>query len=123
MPREKYVPKPIYAVPVEPFKNAQEAWFWFVRCQRLRRLGARLGDGPGQVARPCDPDDIYRAVRGLADRQRIGPEHLDVLLRFGIRESPPDSRCSDEQRPARLWAESLDRLTTVLRHKGILECA
>lgn len=123
MPREKYVPKPIYDVPVQPFTTAQEAWFWFIRCHRLRRLGARFADGPGQVARPCDPDDIYRAVKGLARRRRIGPEHVDVLLRFGIRESPPDSRCADERRPALLWAESLDRLTTVLRSKGILECA
>jgi hypothetical protein len=103
-----------------PFADAAEAWFWFVRCHRVRRAGARLADGPVQTIRPCDPDDIYRAVSGLARIGRIGHEHLHVLAHFGLREAPPDPRCPGERRAARLWDESLDRLTTVLRQKAIV---
>lgn len=120
MPRFRYVPKTVPEVPCAPFADAAEAWFWFVRCHRLRRDGARLSDGPGDTTRPCDPDDIYRAVAGLVRRGRIGRRHLGVLSRFGLRESPPDPRCGDEVQAARLWTESLDRLTTVLRRKAIV---
>lgn len=120
MPRERFIPKPIYDIPVVPFENAEDAWFWFIRCQRLRRAGARLSDGPGKTSRPCDPDDIYRAVRELAAERRLGREHLNVLARFGLRESPPDTRCREESRAARLWAESLDSLAGVLKRKAII---
>ena len=120
MSRERFIPKPSYDTPIVPFETAEDAWFWFIRCQRLRRAGARLSDGPGDTARPCDPDDIYRAVRELAVRRCLRPEHLDVLARFGVRESPPDTRCREESRAARLWAESLDSLASVLKSKAIV---
>lgn len=120
MPRFRYVPRSLSQAPSVPFADAAEAWFWFVRCHRVRRDGARLTDGPARTARPCDPDDIYRAVEGLVRAGRIGPEQLQVLARFGLREAPPDPRCPDERRAARLWSEALDRLTTVLRRKGIV---
>ena len=56
------------------FESAEEAWFWFVRCQQVRREGAHLGDGVGQITRPCDPDDIYRAVMSLARRGVAGSD-------------------------------------------------
>jgi len=120
MPRVRYVPRSVAQVSSVPFTHAEEAWFWFIRCHRVRREGARLTGGPVATARPCDPDDIYRAVRELARSGRIGAGHLQVLAAFGLRESPPDPRCPDEARASRLWAESLDRLTTVLREKAIV---
>jgi hypothetical protein len=33
----------------------------------------------------------------------------------------PDSRVREQQRAFRFWDEALDRLTTVLRKKGIVE--
>lgn len=120
MPRFRYSRRAPAQAPGVPFAHAEEAWFWFVRCHRLRREGARLSDGPAATARPCDPDDIYRAVQDLARRGRLGAGHLQVLAAFGLREAPPDPRRLDEARAARLWAESLDRLTTVLREKAIV---
>lgn len=102
-----------------PFSNSEEAWFWFVRCQRVRHEGARM-DRMSAIARPCDPDDIYRAVKGLAKARRIGRRHLEALVEYGRREVSPDPRSVEEQVAARLWAEALDRLTTVLRRKGIV---
>jgi hypothetical protein len=103
-----------------PFSHAEEAWFWFVHCQRLRREGAKAGDGARAFARPCDPDDIYRALMRLYARRRVTNAHLRVLAVFGMRGSPPDSRCGEERGAARLWAEAIDRLTTPLREKGIV---
>ncbi|MBT3360626.1 MAG: hypothetical protein HN403_13460 [Rhodospirillales bacterium] len=120
MPRERINPKPLYETPTLQFADAEEAWFWFCRCQQLRDAGARLDNGPGDTARPCEPDDIYRTVKGLAKMRRIGGEHLRVLSRFGLRDAPPDRRCREESRAARLWDESIDRLTTALRRKAIV---
>lgn len=121
MPRFRFVPRSLGHAPTAPFADAEQAWFWFIRCQRARADGARFADLAGAVARPCDPDDVYRAVIGLARRRRIGAAHLRVLEAFGLAGRPPDRRCGDEVRPARLWDEALDRLATVLKAKGIVE--
>ena len=106
-------------LPLAPFASAEEAWFWFVRCQQVRRDGARFCDG-GNVQRPCDPDDIYVAAMALQRRGFLKVSHLTVLGRFGLLGHPPDVRCHDEHNAARLWDEALDRLSTVLRKKGII---
>lgn len=120
MEPKRYLPRHLANYPVEPFDNAQEAWFWFVRCQRLRMEGGRLMDQPVQTVRPCDPDDLYRAVISLARKGRISQAHLGVLGRYGIADRPPDPRCRNEQTAAHLWDDALDGLTTVLRNKGIV---
>lgn len=104
---------------VAAFANAEQAWFWFIRCQQVRRDGARLTSS-GLADRPCDPDDIYCGVMRLARNCILKPNHLRVLGQFGLRGCPPDPRCHNEQQDARLWDEALDRLTTVLRRKGIV---
>ncbi len=121
MSRIRYTPKAFYDLGTVPFIDAEDAWFWYSRCQILRNHGVKLGDMPNSMTRPCSPDDIHIAVTGLLRRQIIGNEHMRVLCVYGIRESPPDPRSRDEERPARLWDEALDRLTTVLRPKGIVE--
>ncbi len=106
-------------LPGVPFDSAEHAWFWFVRCQIVRRDGARLPTG-GNLRRPCDPDDIYVALLGLQRRAVLHEGHLTILGRFGVQGRPPDPRCREEARAAKLWDEALDRLTTVLRDKGIV---
>lgn len=101
------------------FASAEEAWFWFVRCQQVRRDGARFSDSGGPQ-RPCDPDDIYVAAATLHRRGILSRPHMSVLGTFGLRGHPPDARCRDEQSSARLWDEALDRLNTILRTKGIV---
>lgn len=122
MRQARYIPRPLYEMASIPFANAEEAWFWFVRCQLARCEGARFIGASNNIKRPCEPDDLYRAVMGLLRQRRIGVEHLRVLSLFGLRESPPDPRCREEERSARLWDVALDHLTTVLKRKGIVEC-
>lgn len=121
MRRTRYVPRTVPLRPTAPFASAEEAWFWFARCQRLRREGGRLEADAATVARPCDPDDVCRAALGLRRVGVIRNRHLAVLARFGLGERPPDGRRRDEADAARLWDEALDRMTTVLRAKGIVE--
>ena len=102
------------------FASAEEAWFWFVRCQQVRRDGARFADGGG-LQRPCDPDDIYVAAATLHRRGILSRLHMSVLGTFGLRGHPPDARRREEQGSARLWDEALDRLSSVLRKKGIVD--
>lgn len=121
MPRHKYTRRPFYDLPTTPFDNSEDAWFWYIRCQQIRRDGAKFPHSPGSSSRPCDPDDLYRSVKKLLKLRRIGKEHVIVLNTFGVKERSPDPRCREEERAARLWDEALDRLTTILREKGIIE--
>lgn len=120
MSRLRRVQKPIPVKNVIPFKDAAEAWFWYVRSERLRREGARLSESESNDSRPCLPDDIYCAVMRLRQRRVIGAEHLKILAQFGWRERPPDSRVFDEERSLVLWDDALDRLSTELKGKGIV---
>ncbi|HER27734.1 MAG TPA: hypothetical protein ENI69_11555 [Rhodospirillales bacterium] len=112
---------PDVQVTVVPFVDAEEAWFWFMHSQRSRLEGGSFHDAGGAVARPCDPDDIYRAVMGLVRRRLIGQTHLKVLAHFGYIDCPPDNRIREQARAHDLWSEALDRLTTVLKGKGIVD--
>ncbi|MEK9725489.1 MAG: hypothetical protein VW405_18700 [Rhodospirillaceae bacterium] len=74
-----------------------------------------------EVSRPCFPDDIVAAVKHLRGRRVLGRAHLDVLSDYGYRERPPDPRYRDEAEAHRLWDQALDRLTTVLQAKEIVQ--
>jgi len=104
-----------------PFQSAEEAWFWYIRCQKARNDGARMEVDMAREARPCEPDDMYRAVKTLSDNKKITPHHVHVLAKYGHHERPPDPRCQEEVRPHRLWEEALDKLTTLLKKKDIIE--
>lgn len=120
MGRERYNPRLTGGIEGEPFVTAEDAWLWFSRCQIARIEGVKPAGGRGEAVRPCDPDDIYRAVMALVRRRVLAAGHLTVLGRFGIRLAPPDPWAGDTPTEAALWAEALDRLTTVLRGKGIV---
>jgi len=116
-----FIPPRLTEVAVLPFIDAEEAWFWFMHSQRARAEGGQFRGASGGTARPCDPDDLYRAVMDLARRRLIGRAHLKVLAHFGYNDCPPDPRIDNEVRAHSLWSEALDRLTTVLKSKGIID--
>jgi hypothetical protein len=120
MPVVKFVPRPLSERDSRPFDTAEEAWLWFCRCQMARLDGVRFSADAGDVARPCDPDDIYREVDRLRRRRVLDRGHVTVLGRFGRRMVPPDPWAGDSAGEASLWAEALDRLATPLRGKGIV---
>lgn len=116
----KFIIRPWPKLPEEPFESAEEAWFWFIRCQQKRLEGARLLHWRGKTTRPCDPDDIYRAVMFLKRAKRIQKSHLIVMGYFGLRNCPPDERDDTEKQAARLWNTAMEQLTIVLKSKKIV---
>jgi len=120
--RRKSTPPPLSQMsPTALFQSAEEAWFWFIRCQKARDDGARFDGKPSLFSRPCEPDDVYRAIKELLLKRRITRQHVRVLNDYGQSERPPDPRCREEQHPHRLWNEALDRLASVLKRKEMLE--
>jgi hypothetical protein len=120
MPRFRFVPRPQSAAPAKPFASAEEAWFWFARSVAARRDGARFEGGPAAWQRPCDPDDIRRALVSLYRRGAVDDVHLAALARFGAAERAPDIRCEEEAPFVAPWDEALDRLAPPLKAKGIV---
>lgn len=121
MARCRYIPKKQSQATSVPFNDAQEAWFWFMRAQRARIEGAKMRSDKATIIRPCEPDDIYRALKELVRVHILGRYHLKVLVSFGAAQCAPDGRIREQERASRLWDEALDRLTTVLRKKGIVQ--
>ena len=121
MPKQRLAPRRLPVVPEIPFANSCEAWLWYIRSERLRRDGAKIGGAMASTQRPCEPDDINRVVVSLYRKKTIGQEHLKVLATFGWNDRAPDPRVERESRAAFLWDDALDRLTTELKAKGIVE--
>lgn len=121
MRKRKFVPPRVSERPEAPFPDAETAWFWYVRCQQARMdrvefEGSRILEVP-----PCDPEDIANAVSRLIRERRIRRQHVGTLNRYGVLQRPPDPRCGEENHSYLLWDEALDKLTTVLRGKEIIE--
>lgn len=116
----RFAPRPYSERDLHLFDCAEQAWLWFSRCQLARVEGVRFTADCGDVARPCDPDDIYRAVARLVAAGQLNDRHVAVLGRFGCRLAPPDPWAGDDPGDARLWAEAMERLDLLLRAKGIV---
>lgn len=118
-PRSPLPLRPVRATPPPtPFTGAEQAWFWTVGALAARRDGVR-SSGP-RIPRPCEPDDVIRALDLLYRCQGIGLDHARALRRWGERGMAPDARLPSERADALLWAEALDRLDEILRVKGLL---
>lgn len=112
---------PTHDVETIPFADGEEAWFWFSRCQLMRLDGARFIAGMVETPRPCDPDDVYRAVMDIYRQRLIENPHLNVLGRYGEKLTPPDEYDREERHDVPLWDEALSRLADMLRKKGIVQ--
>lgn len=119
--RELYVRKPQAEIETLPFRDAEEAWFWFIQAQQARIDGARFATGQGLVPRPCEPIDILKVLDQLYRQRRLLMEHFLVLRHYGRRMMPPDPRRVKEGKAFKLWREAMDRMEPVLVRKGIIE--
>lgn len=120
MSRQSFMPRQLQTIPTTPFDSAEEAWLWYAQCQLARLAGCRPRPDLAAIARPCDPDDIYRAAMGLARAGTLRPDHLRVLAEMGVRLTQADHTTPVAAPRATLWQEALDRLETVLKNKGIV---
>jgi len=104
----------------EPFRSADEAWFWTMAGLIARRDGARIVAGAGLTPRPCEPDDVIKCLDRLYRQRRIDLVHARILRIWGERGQAPDPRYPSEKGDWRLWREAMDRLEWPLRVKGIV---
>ena len=105
---------------MQPFRTAEEAWFWTMSALRARREGARYTANRGLVSRPCEPDDVVRCLDALYQRRRIDLVHARILRVWGERRVAPNPVYATECCDFRLWREALARLEWALRVKGIV---
>ncbi len=85
-----------------------------------RRDGARYTANQGQVARPCEPDDVIRCLDTLYRRRRVDLVHARILRIWGERQMAPNPAVAGERCDWRLWQEAMERLEWPLRVKGIV---
>ncbi len=114
--------KDLRGIPPEPFRSAEQAWFWTMAALLARHEGGTGSrpSGQGRVPRPCEPDDVVRCLDGLYRRKRIDIAHARVLRTWGERGVRPDRQRPSERIDARLWAEALALLEWPLRVRGIV---
>lgn len=106
-------------IKAEPFRSAEEAWFWTMTALTARREGTSSA-GPCRTQRPCDPDDIIKCLDTLYRRRRVDLAHARILRIWGERQTAPNPAYASERSDWRLWREALDRLEWPLRVKGIV---
>ena len=114
------------------FNSAEEAWFWFIDCEKAKADGAYLRSGFGRYERPCLPMDIYKVVIRLRQEGRLLPIHMLTLKAFGKygfapnpkvhgRHQRNDGEMRDEREATHIWAEAMSIIEPVLVRKGIVE--
>jgi hypothetical protein len=104
----------------EPFASVEEAWFWTMQALQARRDGARLRAAAGQVARPCEPDDVVNCLDRLYRQRRIDLAHARVLRHWGDLGIVPSVTARPEHADRRLWDEAMRHLEAGLVAKGIV---
>lgn len=104
----------------EPFRSAEEAWFWTMAALTARREGARVVAGAGRAMRPCEPDDVVKCLDRLYRQRRIDLVHARIMRLWGERGVAPDPRHLAEKNDWRIWSEAMQRLEWPLRVKGIV---
>jgi hypothetical protein len=119
-PRPQHTPVLHSITQSEPFRSAEEAWFWTMAALVARQDGARIVAGRGSAIRPCEPDDVVRCLDRLYRQRRIDLSHGRVLRRWGERGYSPNPHAASERGDAALWREALSRLEWPLRIKGIV---
>lgn len=112
--------KPVAVISAEPFRCAEEAWFWTAAALTARREGANRGADRGAVPRPCEPDDVLKCLDTLYRRRRIDLVHARILRIWGERQVSPDPAYASEKSDWRLWREAMSALEWSLRVKGIV---
>lgn len=97
----------------EPFRTAEEAWFWLMN--------------PGGVvltiSRPCLPFDVIKIVEKLYRQRHLSMDHIRVLRFYGQRQSRPNPDRAQERHAHYVWRDALARLSAVLEQHGFVHAA
>ena len=102
----------------EPFGSAEEAWFWYCRCEQMS--DERPSFSGNKIARPCETSDIFLTLKSLFQKGILRPSHLKVLSKYGYAQVPPHPHFGDSLKICSLWQEALEFLGLPLKKKGII---
>jgi hypothetical protein len=102
-----------------PFPSAEQAWFWTMSALAARHAGAGAPLACHRP-RPCDPDDVIRALDRLYRMRRIDLVHARILRIWGERGCAPSALHPGQASDARIWREAMQRLDAKLRALGIV---
>ena len=102
----------------EPFDSAEEAWFWYCRCEQME--GSRPSHSKLTKMRPCETSDIFIVLKRLFREGILKPSHLKVLSKYGYAQVPPHPHFGDSLKICSLWQEALNFLGLSLKKKGII---
>ena len=80
----------------EPFRGAEEAWFWTMAALMARREGADIAPTTAR-GRPCEPDDVVKCLDALYRRRRIDLVHARILRIWGERQVAPNPAFPQER--------------------------
>lgn len=103
---------------IEKFDSAEEAWFWYCRCEQMDSSRAR--HAIRQKIRPCETSDIFIVLKRLFQKGALRPAHLKVLSKYGYAQVPPHPHFGDSLKICSLWQEALKFLGFSLKEKGII---
>ena len=107
------------AAPVEPFTGVEDAWFW-VMATFAARAGGRFSPRAAGTPRPCDPDDIVKALDRLYRQRRIDRRDARVLRRYGERGFAPVADHPAEASDCADWRRVMGLLERALLERGII---
>ena len=105
---------------IVPFRSAGEAWLWTMATLLARRDGAGPSWRPEGPPRPCDPDDVIRALDTLYRQRSVELLHVRILRIWGERQTAPPGRRLQQRSDWRLWHQAMGQLEWVLRARGIV---
>lgn len=103
-----------------PFASAEEAWFWFMRAHEAKLDGARYASNRGNVSRPCEPVDIFRAMDRLHRNRILKLDHFRILRHYGQRQMAPERWRRQEMLAHALWCEAMAAMADAFEAKGII---
>lgn len=98
----------------QPFRSAEQAWFWTMGALLRRRDGGGVG---GDGRKICTPDDIVTALDELFRDKRISPAQVEILRHYGERHTPPVQRTEH----GALWRDAMVKLQRALEARGICQ--
>lgn len=100
------------------FFNAEDVWFWCCRC----RMGeaTKFFRTNNQQERICETNDVYLIVKKLQAAGKLCHRHIKILVKYGIKQTPPSNKHGDTVWECQLWQQAMEFLGKELKERSIL---
>jgi len=100
------------------FSSAEDVWFWCCRCRAGEAIKfLRTNDQPARV---CETNDVYLILKKLQMNGILSIQHTKTLVKYGIKQIPPNHKHGDTLGDCELWRQSMESLEKELKKRRIL---